>query len=52
MPIISMKPSRQFDGSLDRVVIGAGISPFTQTSGLDEALGLAVGLGVYGLVNM
>ena len=37
-----MKPSRQFDGSLDRVVIGAGISPFTQT-GLDEALGLAVG---------
>ena len=44
MPIVSMQPGDQFFRSLIGGVVGVGIGPFTQ-SGLDEALGLAIGLG-------
>ena len=43
MPIVAMQPVWQFGRSLVRVLIGASIGPFAKC-GLDEALGLAVGL--------
>ena len=43
MPIIAVKPSRQFGGSFMLSVVGASIGPFAQAR-LDEALGLSVGL--------
>jgi len=47
MPIVAMEPERQFGGALLRCVVGPGIGPFAQ-GGLDEAFGLAIGLGRIG----
>ncbi len=48
MPVVSMQPGRQLFLSLARVFIGLGIGPFAQ-AGLNESLGLAVGLSRIGL---
>jgi hypothetical protein len=42
--VVFMQPEVEFGLSFERVVIGPGVSPFSEC-GLDEALGLAVGLG-------
>ena len=47
VPIVTMEPSWQLGSAFFRGVVGLGISPFAQ-AGLDEALGLAVGLGRIG----
>lgn len=47
MPIVSMQPDRQLGGAIVGVRIGQGVGPFPE-SGLDEALGLAVGPGRIG----
>lgn len=43
VPVVAVKPSRQFGGSLFLGVVGAGLGPLAQAR-LNEALGLAVGL--------
>ena len=48
MPVVAMEPVEQLGGSLIRVVVGASVGPFAQR-GLNEALGLAVGLRRVGL---
>src|SRR5271165_1781561 len=48
MPVVAVEPSGEFGGALVWGVVGAAVSPFAQ-AGLDEALGLAVGLGRVGL---
>ena len=48
MPVVAMEPCGQLGGALVWAVIGLGVSPFPQGR-LDEALGLAVGLGRVGL---
>lgn len=48
VPIVPMQPYGQFGGSVVRGRIGDGVGPFPESS-LDEALGLAVGLGRIGL---
>src|SRR5438128_2603996 len=47
MPVVMMRPPLQHHGALRGAWIGNPISPFAQ-SGLDEALGLAVGLRAVG----
>ena len=47
MPIVAMEPIGQFSGSLIRVLISTGISPFAKR-GLDEAFCFAIGLGRVG----
>ena len=44
MPVVSMQPEGEFFGASIGGGIGLGVGPFAQ-SGLDEALGLAIGLG-------
>ena len=44
VPIVAMKPARQFGGAFLRSVVGAGVGPFTQAR-LNKALSLAIGLG-------
>ena len=50
MEVIVMKVKRKEGGAMVTGVIGAGLGPFAG-DGLDEALGLAVGLGAVGLVK-
>src|SRR6267154_4351968 len=47
MPVIAVKPNGQFGGAFVGRLVGCGVSPLTQ-AGLDEALGLSVGLGRVG----
>ena len=47
MPIVAMQPDWQFGGATVGVSVGLGVGPFAQ-GGLDEALGLSVGLGRVG----
>lgn len=47
MPIVHMGPDRQVLGAMVRGLAGAGVGPLAER-GLDEALGLAVGLGRVG----
>src|SRR5436190_3793384 len=44
MSVVAMEPMDQLSGALIGVVVGTRVSPFAQR-GLDEALGLAIGLG-------
>src|SRR5260370_95251 len=44
MPVVSMQPEGEFFGASIGGGIGLGVGPFAQC-GLDEALGLAIGLG-------
>ena len=46
--VVVMQPGVELKFSLGRVVVGAGVSPFSE-SGLDEAFGLAVGAWSVGL---
>src|SRR5215204_3738884 len=43
MPVVSVQPEGQFLGASLRGGVGLGVGPFAER-GLDEALGLAVGL--------
>ena len=47
MPVIAVKPDGQFGGALVGCVVGCGVGPLAQ-AGLNEALGLSVGLGRVG----
>src|SRR6202161_1313346 len=47
MPVIAVKPNGQLGGALLGCVVGSGGSPLAQ-AGLNEALGLSVGLGRVG----
>ena len=47
MEIVVMEEEREEGGAVDTGVVGAGISPLAG-DGLDEAFGLAVGLGAIG----
>ena len=42
VPVVLMKPARQFDGALLRVVVSTTVGPFPQR-GLDESFGFAIG---------
>jgi hypothetical protein len=44
MPVVVMDPVVQGPGALGRALVGEAVGPFAQGA-LDEALGLAVGLG-------
>ena len=48
MPVVAVQEDGECIGALARVLIGAGVGPFSQ-GGLDEALGLAVSFGRIGL---
>ncbi len=48
VPVIAMKPPRQFGGPLDGSIISAGVCPFAQAR-LDEALGFCIALRRIGL---
>src|ERR1700686_661146 len=48
VPIVAVQPARQLDPALSRVAIGLSIGPFAQ-AGLDESLGLSIGLWRVGL---
>src|SRR3954453_6309445 len=48
MPVVWVQPDRQRTGAVVRGGVGLSVGPFAQ-SGLDEALGFAVGLGRIGL---
>src|SRR3954451_20367349 len=48
MPVVWVQPDRQRSGAVIRGGVGLSVGPFAQ-GGLDEALGLAVGLGRIGL---
>jgi hypothetical protein len=43
MPVVAVKPDGQFGGAVLRGAVRPGVGPFAQ-AGLDEALGLAVGV--------
>ena len=47
---VAMEPPRRSGVSFMTSVVGFGVSPFAQAR-LDEALSLAVGLGVYGTAD-
>ena len=47
MEIVVMEEEREEGGAVDTGVVRAGISPLA-SDGLDEAFGLAVGLGAIG----
>ena len=47
MPVVAMEPVGQLGGALVRGLIGSCVGPFAKR-GLDEALGLAVGLRCVG----
>ncbi len=47
MPVVAMEPAGKLISAMGGGVVGSGIGPFTN-GGLDEALGLAVGLGSVG----
>src|ERR1700722_16906599 len=47
MPVIAVKPNGQFGGALLGCVVGSCVGPLAQ-AGLNEALGLSVGLGRVG----
>ena len=47
MPVVEVIPEGQDSAPLIRVEIGVTVGPFAQ-GGLDEALGLAIGLGAIG----
>src|SRR5215469_17635066 len=48
MPVVAVQPSWQLGRAFVRGVVGARISPLSQ-AGLNETLGLAIGLGRIGL---
>jgi hypothetical protein len=43
MPVVAVKPEGEFGGAVFGRLVGSGVSPLAQ-AGLDEALGLSVGL--------